>query len=124
MKTPKVNINITSTYLPEESIPDDEQFVFSYHVTIHNASKQKLKLLTRHWIITDGRGEVQEVHGEGVVGEQPEITAGKTFEYTSYAIIKTEVGFMQGVYDMTNTKKDTFEIPIPVFTLATPHTLH
>lgn len=119
-----IGIQVETHYVEDESFPADERFVFAYTITIYNNSDVPAKLLTRHWVITDGNGKVQEVHGEGVVGEQPHIGPGDYFRYTSGAVLDTPIGTMEGSYQMVNDKGDHFDAPIPMFTLSQPHSLH
>ncbi len=111
-------------YLPDHSDPAQDRYAFGYRITIRNEGQVAAQLLTRHWRITDGNGKVQEVHGEGVVGEQPHLRPGEAFQYTSWALIETEVGSMEGSYQMLADDGTRFETPIPVFTLALPRSLH
>lgn len=111
-------------YLPDHSDPDNGRYAFGYRITIHNVGRVAARLLSRHWLITDADGQVQEVRGEGVVGEQPHLQPGEAFQYTSWALIDTAVGSMQGSYQMLADDGTRFEAPIPVFTLAMPHRLH
>lgn len=128
-----IGIATQSTYLPSHSHPDDEQFTFAYTITISNAGDMSVQLLARHWKITDANGDVQEVRGEGVVGEQPIIRPGQFFRYTSGATLPTAVGYMHGEYTMVLHDDDrpadpseqlAFEVPIPAFTLHTPTSLN
>lgn len=119
-----IEVGVETNYLAEQSSPDDERYVFAYNVTIHNAGDVAAKLMTRHWIITDANGNVQEVHGEGVVGEKPYLRPGETYEYTSGTVLETPVGSMQGSYQMVTDSGQAFDADIPAFTLALPHTLH
>lgn len=119
-----IKIDVETNYLEEQSSPEDERFVFAYNVTIHNTGDVATKLMTRHWIITDANGHVQEVHGEGVVGEKPYLRPGESFEYTSGTVLETPVGSMQGSYQMVTDDGQAFDAEIPAFTLALPHTLH
>jgi len=119
-----IEVNVETNYIEEQSSPEDERFVFAYNVTLYNAGQVAAKLMTRHWIITDANGNVQEVHGEGVVGEKPYLRPGETFEYTSGTILETPVGSMQGSYQMVTDDGLAFDAEIPAFTLALPHTLH
>ena len=120
----KINIKILPTYIAEQSDPYNDHYVFSYTVTIRNEGKKPARLLTRHWIITDGDGQVQEVRGEGVIGKQPHLSPGEDFEYTSGTFMNTPVGTMRGSYQMITDSGETFEADIPNFTLAVPNTLH
>jgi ApaG protein len=127
-----IGIATQTTYLPTHSRPEDGQYTFAYTITISNAGDISVQLLARHWEITDADGEVQEVRGEGVVGEQPVIRPGRFFRYTSGATLPTPVGFMRGEYIMIPWDEDcpqadeasTFEVPIPAFTLHTPTSLN
>ena len=119
-----IRVSVESEYLPEQSDPDARRWVFAYHVSIHNEGTVAARLLTRHWVITDGEERVQEVHGEGVIGEQPNLAPGQTFEYTSGCVLETRVGSMHGSYQMLAEDGTCFDASIPAFTLAPPHTLH
>ena len=119
-----IDVEVLTNYIPEQSSPAEDRFVFAYTITIRNSGSLAAKLLTRHWIISDANGKVQEVHGEGVVGEQPYLKPGESFEYTSGTMIETPVGSMQGTYQMVTDKGDMFNAIIPVFTLSQPNALH
>lgn len=127
-----IRIQVVTTYLPRHSRPEAEQFTFAYTITISNLGELPVQLLSRHWLITDAEGDVQEVRGEGVVGEQPVIEPGKYFRYTSGATLPTPVGCMEGSYtmilcdspDVDPSRLPAFDVPIPAFTLAMPHALH
>jgi ApaG protein len=119
-----IKIETRTDYLEAESIPAQGRYVFAYTITIRNESPEAARLLTRHWVITDGHGQVQEVHGEGVVGETPHIPPGHAFRYTSAAMIGTPVGTMEGEYQMRSDSGEIFDAVIPAFTLAAPHRLH
>ncbi|UCE90252.1 MAG: Co2+/Mg2+ efflux protein ApaG [Pseudomonadota bacterium] len=119
-----IEVDVETDYVPEQSDPDGERFVFSYTITIRNTGSVSAQLLTRHWVITDAEGKVQEVRGEGVVGEQPHLSPGEGFRYTSGTIIATPVGSMQGSYQMVADDGVEFEADIPPFTLSMPNTLH
>jgi ApaG protein len=120
----RIRVFVESEFLPEQSDPMSRRWVFAYHVTIRNEGKVAAKLLTRHWIITDGEERVQEVHGEGVIGEQPSLAPGQSFEYTSGCVLETRVGSMHGSYQMLAEDGHCFDATIPAFTLAPPHSLH
>lgn len=120
----KIDIEVESHYIEEQSIPEEDRYVFAYTITIRNNGSEPAKLLTRHWLITDGDGNTQEVNGEGVVGEQPHISPGDYFRYTSGTVLDTPVGTMEGSYQMLADDGEQFEAPIPIFTLSLPHTLH
>jgi ApaG protein len=119
-----INISVQTAYLPEQSEPDAERFVFSYTITIRNDGHGPARLLKRHWVITDANGEVQEVRGEGVVGEQPYLRPGESFRYTSGTVLATPVGSMEGEYEMVADNGERFLAPIAPFSLSVPRTLH
>jgi ApaG protein len=120
----QIDVAVESNYIQEQSSPADDRFVFAYTVTIRNTGDLAAKLLTRHWIINDANGNVQEVHGEGVVGEQPYLRPGESFEYTSGTVIETPVGSMEGSYQMVTDDGFAFDADIPAFTLSLPNILH
>lgn len=113
-----------AAYVADQSDPDKNQFVFSYTITITNTGDIAAQVVSRHWVITDADHKVQEVRGLGVVGQQPLLKPGETFEYTSGASIPTSVGTMRGSYQMRAEDGHTFDAPIPLFTLSVPRTLH
>ena len=119
-----IEVHVRTRFLPEQSVPDERRFVFAYTIRIHNAGRVAARLLTRHWVITDDEGKVQEVRGEGVVGEQPWLRPGDDFEYTSGAVLETSVGTMQGSYQMVADDGTRFDAPIAAFTLSVPRILH
>jgi ApaG protein len=119
-----IRVQVTSSYLPERSSPRDCQYLFAYHIRISNVGSETAQLVSREWIITTADGEVERVKGPGVVGEQPVLTPGSSFEYTSYCPLKTSVGSMQGSYQMMTADGEKFEAQIAPFTLAAPHALH
>jgi ApaG protein len=119
-----IDIQVETNYMESQSQPDDERYVFSYTVTIRNEGQVPARLMNRHWIITDANGKVQEVRGEGVVGEQPHLKPGETFRYTSGTVLDTPVGSMQGTYDMVDSLGNHFDAMIPAFSLARPGSLH
>ena len=119
-----IQVSVETEFLADQSDPDSQRWVFAYHITIRNEGTVSARLLPRHWVITDGEDRVQEVHGEGVIGEQPHIAPGQTFSYTSGAILETEVGSMRGSYQMIGEDGTHFDAEIPMFTLAVPHALH
>ena len=119
-----ITVEVETSYVEGQSEPDNERYVFSYTITIRNEGGEPAQLLTRHWIITDANGNVQEVKGEGVVGEQPHLNPGEGFQYTSGAMITTPVGSMRGTYQMVADSGEQFDAEIPAFTLAIPRTLH
>lgn len=120
------NICITaiSAYLKSRSSPEDNRYVFAYTVIILNRGDQAAKLLTRHWIITDSNGKVEEVRGPGVVGEFPYLRPGESFEYTSGTVIQTPLGSMAGSYQMCDDEGNRFDVEIPVFALSAEVALH
>ena len=120
----QIEIAVKTTYIPAQSAPDNNRYVFAYTITITNAGSIPAKLLTRHWVITDANEKVQEVRGEGVVGEQPYLVPGTSFEYTSGTILETPVGVMRGSYQMVADDGTHFDAEIPPFTLSVPRTLH
>lgn len=119
-----IQVDVETDYVPAESDPEADRFVFSYTITISNAGERKARLLTRHWIITDGNGEKREVSGEGVIGEQPELAPGERFRYSSGAILETPVGTMTGHYGMEDSEGHRFRAPIGTFRLSVPGVLH
>jgi ApaG protein len=124
MKAYDFSVTVTPQYLPEQSEPEDHQFVFAYTVRITNNGQYAAQLISRHWIITDGRQQTQEVRGLGVVGQQPLLAPGETFEYTSGCPLPTPVGTMRGTYHCVGENGVPFEVPIAEFVLAMPRTLH
>lgn len=122
----KHQISIASRvrFVPEQSAPDQNRYVFAYTITITNTGTVSAQLVSRHWIITDADNQVQEVRGEGVVGEQPVLRPNESFEYTSGASIATPVGTMRGSYQMVTRDGTHFDAPIPEFTLSMPRVLH
>ena len=119
-----VGVNVVTAYLPNHSRPDDSQYTFAYTVTISNGSNLPVQLLSRHWIITDADNEVQEVRGEGVVGEQPVLEPHGSFTYTSGCPLRTSFGTMEGTYQMTTGAGEQFDVRIAPFTLSEPYTVH
>ena len=117
-------IDIETRYITEQSEPEKERFVFSYTITIRNKGEIPTRLLRRHWIITDGNGNVQEVEGQGVVGEQPYLKPGEGFRYTSGTVLSTPLGSMHGSYKMITDDGREFDATIPTFTLSIPNVLH
>ena len=119
-----IRIEVATSYVGEQSQPDRGRFVFSYTITISNEGDVPARLISRHWIITDANGKVQEVSGDGVVGEQPHLGPGQSFRYSSGAVLETPVGAMQGLYRMQTDNGLRFDAPIAPFTLAVPGLLH
>ena len=119
-----IKISANAFYLPDQSDEDNDQYVFAYTIKITNLGAAAVKLISRHWIITDSEGKVQEVRGVGVVGEQPELKPGESFEYTSGSSLETSVGTMRGTYQMQRADGSRFDATIPEFTLSVPRVLH
>ena len=126
MDDEKYNIRVTvdTVYVEDQSDPETDRYVFAYTITIENSGSITARLLNRHWIITDASGQVQEVKGEGVIGEQPILQPGGTFRYTSAAMIETPVGTMTGSYEMVADDGVRFDAEIPAFKLSAPNLLH
>jgi ApaG protein len=120
----RVAVDVLTSYVADQSDPSASRFVFSYTITIRNEGTEAAKLLTRHWLITDANGKVEEVHGEGVVGHQPHLKPGYAFQYSSGAMIETPVGVMQGSYQMVTDAGEHFDAPIAPFSLAIPGIVH
>src|SRR6202012_2500851 len=116
----KISVEVETSYVDEQSDPSERPSVFSYTITIRNEGVVPARLLTRHWIITDANGKVQEVRGDGVVGEQPHLRPGQGFRYSSGAVLETPVGAMQGSYEMIDDEGQRFDAPIQPFRLAMP----
>ncbi len=119
-----IRVDVETAYLDEQSEPTDNRFVFSYTVTIRNEGRRSARLINRHWVITDSNGKVQEVRGEGVVGERPYLKPGEGFRYSSGAVIETPVGSMQGSYRMLTDEGEQFDAAIQPFRLAIPGVLN
>src|SRR3954471_3927952 len=117
-------VSVQSEYLPDRSAPGAQRYAFSYTVQITNQGTETAQLRTRHWIITDAAGEVQEVRGEGVVGAQPILAPGESFEYTSWCVIATSTGSMRGSYQMVSSRGQPFDAEVAPFKLAMPHSLN
>ena len=118
------SVSVRPQYLVEHSNPDEQHYVFAYTVTIRNTGEHTAQLVSRHWIITDGNNEIEEVRGDGVVGEQPVLQPGQAFEYTSGCPLPTPVGSKRGSYQCVADDGTAFEAPIPEFVLSTPRKLH
>lgn len=119
-----VSIEPVATYVADQSDPERHQYVFAYTIRITNLGTLAATLVSRHWIITDAEHRVQEVRGPGVVGQQPTLAPGESFEYSSGASIATPVGTMRGSYQMVASDGQAFDAPIETFTLSVPRTLH
>ena len=119
-----LDISVATRYLDDQSEPGKDRYVFAYTINIRNCGRVPARLTHRRWLITDGNGKVQEVEGEGVVGEQPWLRPGDDFEYTSGAVLETTHGMMEGAYSLVADDGTQFEAPIPAFTLSVPRSLH
>jgi ApaG protein len=120
----KIRVDVSTNYVDDQSKPEEDRYVFSYTITIRNEGEVPARLMTRHWVITDANGKVQEVRGEGVVGEQPYLLPGQGFRYSSGAVLETPVGAMQGSYQMVGDDGSHFDAMIAPFRLAIPGLLH
>lgn len=123
-KSHDIAITVTTQFLDQQSAPEQNRYVFAYTITITNRGSSAAQLLARHWIITEADGTTREVHGEGVVGEQPWVDPGEDYQYTSGAVLESAVGTMGGKYFMISGDGTHFEAPIDAFVLAVPRTLH
>jgi ApaG protein len=122
--TEGIRVSVTSVYVPEQSAPSNKRYVFAYTVKIVNEGAEPAQLRTRHWVITDGNGKVEEVRGPGVVGQQPFLRPGEHFEYTSGCVLQTARGEMRGTYQMHRADGREFDAAIAPFVLALPFTLN
>jgi ApaG protein len=122
--TNNVRVEVESEYVPQQSLPFQSQWLFHYTVRITNEGDETVQLLSRHWIITDGTGHVEEVKGPGVVGEQPVLAPGESFQYTSRCLLKTAKGTMRGTYQMVTEDGSHFDVEIAPFGLNEPYTVH
>jgi ApaG protein len=122
--TRDIHVNVTPRFLPERSSPDNGYFFWAYTIEITNRGTQTVQLKTRHWKITDAHGRLQEVRGPGVVGEQPVLKPGESYEYTSGVPLPTASGFMLGTYGMETTDGENFDIEVPAFSLDSAHAKH
>jgi ApaG protein len=122
--TDGIKVEVTSRYVPERSVPPEDLYFFAYKVKVSNDGREAARLVNRHWIITDARGEVEQVHGPGVVGEQPRLEPGESFEYTSGCPLPTPRGSMRGTYEMWRDDGRRFLAEIAPFALEMPHTLN
>ena len=116
----RIRVDVETSYLDDQSDPHQSRYVFAYTITIRNEGQVAARLLTRHWVITDANGKVEEVRGDGVMGEQPYLKPGQGFRYSSGAVIETPVGSMQGTYQMLADDGAQFDAPIEPFSLAMP----
>ena len=120
----EIDIEVETSYMAEHSEPDEDRYVFAYTITLVNKGSISATLLSRHWIITDSENHIEEVEGDGVVGEQPTLQPGEGFRYTSGTVIETPVGTMHGIYRMVAEDGQTFDTNIPEFVLSAPRVLH
>jgi ApaG protein len=123
MNTP-INVSVKTVYVAAQSRPEQQRFVYAYTITITNHGSANAQLISRHWRIKDAEDNLQEVQGVGVVGEQPELSPGGSYTYTSGVIIETETGIMEGTYQMRHADGHLFDAPIPAFALVPPHAMH
>ena len=119
-----IMVTVKPEYAPEHSDPEQERFVFIYYITIQNRGAQTVQLISRHWVISDANGKSIEVRGDGVIGEQPVLAPGDEHFYSSFCVLETHVGCMQGSYMMLGEDGQYFDAPIPAFTLAVPGVLN
>lgn len=119
-----VRVSVTTDYIAQQSVEAEQQFVFSYTITISNEGIETVQLLNRYWLITDSNGETHTVSGEGVIGQQPYIEANQSYSYTSGCILKSPLGNMQGHYQMQRSDGELLQVDIPVFRLAKPNILN
>lgn len=119
--THSIEVTAEPYFLEDQSSPDDNHYVWAYHIQIHNQGAETVQLLTRHWRITDASGRVQEVQGAGVVGEQPILKPGEAYEYTSGCPLSTPSGIMVGTYEMVTPSGKRFDVQVPAFSLDSPH---
>ena len=119
--TRQISVSVDPTYLDDQSAPEQSHFVWAYHIVIENRGDETVQLRSRHWRITNARGELHEVRGPGVVGEQPRLEPGDAFEYTSYVPLTTPSGIMTGSYQMETRDSESFDVEIPAFSLDSPH---
>lgn len=119
-----IKIQVKPTFIASQSQPEQRRFVYSYTITITNLGDEQVQLISRHWRITDADSRLQEVRGLGVVGEQPMLTPGQSYTYTSGVILETETGIMEGSYQMRSESGTEFDATIPTFALVPPHAIH
>jgi ApaG protein len=124
MSSGPINVEVETSYVPEQSDPQDSRYVFAYTITVRNDGDEPARLMQRHWLITDANGKTQEVHGDGVLGQQPHLKPGQGFRYSSGTVLETPVGAMQGRYEMVGDDGEQFDAPIPAFRLSMPGILH
>lgn len=122
--TQQIRVQVEPRFIEEQSDPKQNYYFFAYLVRILNEGTEPVRLVSRHWIITDGFGQIEEVEGEGVIGQQPTVAPGESFEYSSYCPLTTPTGSMQGKYHMENSQGEKWEVEIPLFVLAHPSHWH
>jgi ApaG protein len=122
--TQGVRVDVRATYIADQSAPAQKRYVFAYNIRVSNVGSARVQLVSRHWIITDSGGQVEEVRGPGVVGKQPTLGPGEAFEYTSGCVLKTSAGEMRGTYQMVTDEGLPFDASIAPFRLGLPHTLN
>lgn len=122
--TYNIEVNVETQYIEEQSLPEQDHYVFAYTIILRNSGEVPAQLLSRHWVITDANNKVQEVRGDGVVGEQPHLKPGESYRYTSGTMLETPVGTMRGSYQMIADDGVEFDAEVPQFTLSMPRTLH
>jgi len=122
--THALSVTVETTYVEEQSSPEDRRYVFAYTITMRNTGRVRARLQSRHWVITDANGRIEEVRGPGVVGQHPHLAPGEAFRYTSAAAIETPVGTMHGSYQMIGDDGVAFEAPIAPFRLAASQVFH
>lgn len=122
--TPDISITVETEYLDDQSVPGQDRYVFAYTINILNNGSTGVKLISRHWLITDANNKLQEVRGDGVIGQQPHILPGHSYRYTSGAVLETPIGCMEGSYHMVTDDDIGFEAAIPLFSLASRITMH
>ncbi len=122
--TPHIQVIVTTAYVPAESRPEENYYFFAYKISIKNTGSRSAQLMSRHWIITDGLGRTEDVRGPGVIGLQPKINSGQSFEYESACPLSTSSGTMKGSYQMISEEGDSFTIEVPEFYLIAPQSLH
>ena len=120
----QIEVTASAEFVAGQSRPEDDHYVFAYHITVRNTGTIAAQLIARHWVITDANGKVQEVRGDGVIGEQPWLCPGEHFEYSSGAVLETAHGTMQGSYGMLADDGTRFDAPIAIFSLSIPRTVH
>ena len=124
MSAQPITVRVKTEYLKHQSNPEAKQYVFAYHISVHNQGDAPVQLISRHWIITDSNGLKQEVRGAGVIGKQPTILPDETYEYSSGSVLATAVGTIQWSYQMLDADGQSFEAPIAPFLLSVPHAVH